>query len=137
MKQAARGLCVLVVALLSFGAVSGGDATTLEGEFVWNRSDGDRTGPLKAVFTPTGESTWDVAFHFDWEDGPHVYTGTAEGSLAEGALSGVVENDSAEREVTFHFKGATENGKFSGTHGSVQEDGSLRDLGTLWLGSAN
>ena len=94
---------------------------------------GERTGDLKAVFTPTGEGEWDVAFHFDWEDGPHVYKGTAKGDITAGEFGGEVENDNPERQATFRFRGSFEDGKFLGTHGSLQKDGTLRDTGTMSL----
>ena len=107
------------------------DSTTLSGTYVWE--NGNSTGDLEAVFTPTGEDRWDVSFHFAWEDGPHVYTGTAEGSLSEGELTGQVVNDNQDHEATFRFRGSFENGKFNGEHGHVQENGRLKDTGTFSL----
>ena len=51
---------------------------------------------LSGVFTPAGKNEWNVAFHFVWEDEPHVYTGTAKGNLKSGDLEGEVESDSEE-----------------------------------------
>ena len=70
---------------------------------VWQRSDGDHDGDVKAVFTETAKGQWDVAFHFEWEDGQHVYAGTATGSLTGGELRGRVENDNEERKAAFRF----------------------------------
>ena len=85
---------------------------TLMGEFVWARDDGDRTGELKAVFTPTGKGEWDVSFQFDWEDGAHVWEGTAQGNLKKGSLKGEVLTDNEERQGTFRFNGKFKDGKF-------------------------
>jgi hypothetical protein len=127
------GLVGLIFVALVAGSAVASEAFTLEGDFVWDRSDGARTGDLKAVFTPTGEGEWDVAFHFDWEDGRHVYKGTAKGDITAGEFGGEVENDNPERQATFRFRGSFEDGKFLGTHGSLQKDGTLRDTGTMRL----
>ena len=129
-------LIALVGLTLAGVAAPASDAVTLEGEFVWQRSDGNHAGALRAEFTPTGENTWNVAFHFEWEDGPHTYTGTATGNLATGDLEGEVVNDNPDRKATFRFTGTFENGTYSGTHAHVQEDGSLLDTGTLTLSRA-
>ncbi len=71
--------------LLAAGAAGAEDTRTLTGEFVWNQR-GNR-GDLEAVFTATGEQSWNVTFHFDFRGSPHVYTGTAEGSLSDGELT--------------------------------------------------
>ena len=104
---------------------------TLEGGFVWERSDENIDGPLKAIFTATGEGSWDVAFHFDWEDGPHVYTGNCKGSM-DGELSGNVTGD-GERKSQFTFAGAFEDGTFSGVHHFISREGEERRAGTLTL----
>ena len=134
MRFKARWMAVLAVALLCWaGPLSlAADEVTMEGEFVWTRSDGDTKGDLKAIFTPTGQGTWDVAFHFDWEDGPHVYAGTAKGDLTGGQLEGEVQNDSSDRKATFQFSGTIEDGAFAGTHGHLS-DGKLNDTGTMTL----
>lgn len=109
------------------------DAVTLEGSFVWARNDGDRTGPLTAVMTPDGDSEWDVAFHFTWEDEPHTYLGRASGTLGNGMLEGTATSDNPDHLLEFEFSGEFEDGTFYGTHGFVQEDGSLKDGGSLTL----
>jgi len=134
MKRIGSLVAVLAFVLLTFGGALAADGVTLEGKFVWQRDDGDHDGDVRAVFTETAKGEWNVSFHFEWEDGPHVYAGTATGSLTGGKLHGVVKNDSEDREATFRFTGRVEDGKFSGTHGRVQEDGSLRDTGTISLG---
>ena len=123
------GICFLA-ALPAFA----GDDVTLEGEFVWDREGEDsREGDLKAILIPTGDGEWSVAFHFEWEDGPHIYTGTCSGSL-DGELSGDIKSD-GEREMKFKFSGSFEDGAFSGTSSFVTEDGDLKRAGTLTLGS--
>jgi hypothetical protein len=103
------------------------ETRTLAGEYVW--SGAGKSGDLEAVFTPTGEKAWDVAFHFDFR-GKHVYSGTATGSLMEGELSGKVFNEDKNR--TFTFTGRFEEGKFRGTHSEI-EDGAEEATGTLTL----
>lgn len=137
MKQFVRiALCVALLAVAFGPSFAEGDVT-LEGEFVWTRDDGDRTGPLKAIFTPAeGKNEWTVAFHFDWEDGPHVYTGTAKGNLKKGGLSGDVMTDNEERRGNFRFKGKfNKKGMFEGTHVSVR-DGEENPMGSLTLKAA-
>ena len=133
MKNCVRLLCSVAVFALAIGGSFAGDEVTLEGSFVWSRTDGNRTGDVRAVFTPQGEDEWAVSFHFEWEDGPHVYTGTASGSLSEGALQGEVKADGEQKKASFRFSGTFADGTFSGTHANLAEDGSLRDTGTITL----
>ena len=128
MKKAALFL-ILVTLLLPLGQSAMADGTqTLTGEYVWTNRDS--RGDLKAVFTPTGEGTWDVTFYFKFRGEPHEYAGSAEGSLTEGALKGKVKNE--DRKRTFTFEGAFENGKFRGTHEETTP-GRARETGTLTL----
>ena len=122
---------LVLVALPGFA----GDDVTLEGGFVWERDDGNLDGDLKAVFSPTGDGEWSVAFHFDWEDEPHVYTGSCSGSL-DGELTGDITSD-GDGEMKFKFSGSFEDGAFNGTHGFVTEEGDIKNAGTLTLGSAD
>lgn len=136
MNKAIRVLGCLAVLALAFGGVASlaghhEKDVELNGSFKWVRSDGETEGDLKAILTPTGEGTWDVAFHFDWDDGPHVYEGTAKGSLT-GGLEGEVQTDNKERPGTFKFMGEFADGTFSGKHGSVRDDG-FSEMGTLTL----
>ena len=135
MTQRIRWAALLGALVLAAMPGFAADDVTLEGGFVWEREDGDHDGDLKAIFTPTGEGTWDVAFHFDWEDGPHVYTGDCSGSL-DGELEGNITGD-GEREMKFKFSGAFADGAFSGTHGFVTEEGEVKHSGTITLGSAD
>lgn len=126
-----KTVLICVLALLAAVVPAGaGEPTTMKGEFLWNNEN--RTGALEAKFTPTGEGTWDVVFHFTWEDQPHAWAGTASGSLLDGELRGEVMSD-GERQQPFVFEGSFTNGTFNGTHGSMR-DGERRDLGTLTLG---
>jgi hypothetical protein len=133
MTQRFRWIALMGVLFLAALPGLAGDDVTLEGGFVWEREDGNRDGDLKAILTPTGDGEWSVAFHFEWEDGPHVYTGTCTGSL-EGELSGEITSD-GERDMNFKFMGSFEKGMFSGKHSFVTEDGELEHAGTLTLGS--
>jgi len=133
MTQRIRWIALLGIFFLAAMPGFAGDDVTLEGGFVWEREEGNRTGDLTAILTPTGDGEWSVAFHFEWEDGPHVYTGTCSGSL-DGELSGDITADGS-HEMKFEFSGAFEDGTFSGTHNYVNEDGESTRRGTLTLGS--
>lgn len=128
-------LCLVLAAIVIAPAVraaehdAAAEPTTLTGEYYW--SERDESGALDAVFEPTGEGAWDVTFRFSFRDKPRVYTGTATGSLTEGALEGTVVNDDKKR--TFTFTGSFENGKFRGSHAETTA-GRERDTGTMTLG---
>ena len=132
MNHAFRVLGCLAVLALAFGGVTTlAKDVELNGSFKWVRSDGDTDGDLKAIFTPTGEGEWSVAFHFDWDDGPHVYAGTAKGSMS-GELHGEVQTDNKDNPGTFVFKGSFAEGTFEGKHGSMRDD-AFNEMGTLTL----
>ena len=130
MKRTLCLLLFLLTCLLVHGTVIAEDAenaeTTLIGEYHWNRG---HSGDLKAVFTSTGEGTWDVSFYFDFRDKPHTYTGTATGSM-DGKLSGEVKNESKKR--TFSFEGAFSDGVFEGNHEELTPERAGK-TGTLML----
>ncbi len=121
------GATLLSLALV--GWTVAGEPRTFRGHWEW-AATGD-SGSLEAVFTPTGEGTWDVSFHFNFQ-GPHVFSGTAEGSLDDGKLTGTVIDEDDER--SFSFRGMFRNGKLRGTHFEVT-GGSRRRTGTLSLRS--
>ena len=123
----------LIVFLVAFGGILAAEGVTLKGSFVWERKDDNRNGDVTAVFTPTGDNQWDVSFHFDWEDGPHIYSGTATGDLSGGDLKGAVEGDSEDRKMSFRFTGSFKDGTFTGTHAFLDKEGELRPTGTLTL----
>ena len=94
MKSLVKALCgSLALALALAGVAIADGEVTLEGSFVWVRSDNEHTGALTAVLTPNGDNEWDVAFHFVWEDEPHTYLGRATGALGSGSFEGTAEND--------------------------------------------
>jgi len=126
--RACLGVAALALAGWSWLALAA-EPRRMQGEYVWNQRD--KSGALEAVFTATGEAAWDVAFNFKFRDEDHVYTGTAEGNLTDGALSGRVQNENKTR--TFVFRGSFSDGTFRGTHAEV-EDGQA--TGTLSLRSA-
>ena len=134
MTQRNRWIALLGIFFLAAIPGLAGDDVILEGGFVWERDDGSHEGDIKATLTPTGDGEWDVSFEFEWEDGPHVYTGTCSGSL-DGELSGDITSD-GERDMKFKFNGSFADGKFSGTHGFVTDEG-YKSAGTLTLGSAD
>lgn len=133
MKLRIRWFALPAILVLTAMPIFAGDDVTLKGGFVWEREDGNHDGELTATLTPTSDGEWSIAFAFDWEDGPHVYTGTCSGSL-DGGLSGDITSD-GEREMKFKFSGSFEDGKFSGTHGFVTKEGEYKPAGTLTLGS--
>lgn len=123
---------LLAAAALVFAAQGGrtaaGDEQTLTGTYLWEGRGS--SGDLQAVFTPTGEAAWDVAFHFTFRGKPHTYSGTAEGNLSDGALKGKVFNE--DRKRTFTFSGEFRDGEFEGTHAEI-EGGKESRTGTLVL----
>ena len=128
MKRAALLFAVALLLIAHPRPARAEDATTLTGQFLWSHRN--RGGDLEAVFTPTGEATWSVDFHFEFRNQPHTYSGTAEGSLSDGALRGQVHNEGKGR--TFTFSGSFKDGKFSGTHAEI-EGKRTQQTGTLML----
>jgi hypothetical protein len=127
-----KALLLSFVALLLAGTApnwADDNTQTMTGEY--RRLNERSRGEVKSVFTSTGEGTWTVSFHFDYRKKPHIYTGTAAGSLTDGKLSGKVLNEDQSR--TFTFEGTVENGAFRGTHAEVG-GGEARKTGTLTLG---
>lgn len=104
---------------------------TLTGSYLWEQG-GDR-GRLQAVFTPAGDSHWNVDFHFEHGGSAYTYTGTADGRLGEGQLSGRVTSENRRR--VFTFRGEFHNGSFSGTHSEMM-GGEEERTGTLTLGTS-
>jgi len=133
-----RILCwFTLVGVLVVIAVPGvaGERTNLSGSYIWERTDKTVEGELDVVLTPGDEGEWTVAFHFDWEGEPHVFEGTAKGSLT-GDLFGNVDSDDPGHPLKFEFKGAFSDGTFNGTHGYFNSKGELVDSGTLEFASA-
>ncbi len=115
-------LCLLSVAV---PLASAEETQKLTGHYRWDAQD--LSGNLEALFTPTGEGTWEVAFHFNFQ-GPHTYLGTATGDLENGKLEGTVLNENETR--TFTFSGTIKKGKFRGVHFETS-GGGRRKTGTL------
>jgi hypothetical protein len=130
MKQLPLALLLtLLTATLILPAPATGEArTTLTGEYYWKHAN--TSGDLRATFLPTGEGTWAVDFHFIFDGVGHIYSGTAEGKLGSGALSGQVFNENRRR--TFTFEGSFTDGHFDGTHAELKRGRSI-DMGTLTL----
>jgi hypothetical protein len=133
MRRIGHIMVGLVVCLAALGGTLAAEKVKLEGGFVWHRSEGNLDGKLEAVFTPTGTDQWDVSFHFEWEDAPHDWSGTARGNLKSGDLSGEVVSDDAQQ-AKFKFQGTFKGGMFEGTHAQVRKNGGLAATGTLRLG---
>lgn len=119
---------VLVALAPSFPASADDGKQTLTGLF--DSGFQDKVRPLRAVFTPTGERTWDVVFYFKFNGRDHQYKGIAEGGLREGSLSGRVENEGGRR--TFTFRGAFEKGTFKGEHFEISRGREVK-TGSLTL----
>ena len=100
----------------------------LSGEYLWTQRD--MSGPVEAKFTATEPGKWEVSFEFQFRSQSHVYTGHAEGSLTDGALSGEVQNENKKR--TFTFKGVSESGVFKGEHAELR-NGEVIDTGNITL----
>lgn len=119
---------------IALGALAAGQARadhdgahTMLGEYYW--TGGNTGGDLKAVFTPNGDGSWDVEFFFDFRDRPHVYAGTAEGSLTDGPLKGTVKNENRRR--SFIFDGVVVESRYKGRH--AETTNGERRTGTLEL----
>lgn len=128
-----KTLTLAVVLLFAFALVPGlmaDETKVLTGEYHWTSRE--VKGPIEARFKSTGEGTWAVSFHFDWQGKPRVWEGTAEGSLTEGPLKGEVFNDDKRRK--FVFDGTVAGGEFNGTHAEL-DDGEPFDTGTIMLKS--
>jgi hypothetical protein len=132
MARVARSLLasLLLLALPSLAADRAAQRT-LTGTYVWG--SGDDRGPLEAVFTPAGDGHWNVDFHFEHSGSAHTYSGTADGQLGQGTLSGRVTSEGRRR--VFTFRGEFRNGRFSGTHSEVM-GGEEEPTGTLTLGTS-
>ncbi|MGH9867987.1 MAG: hypothetical protein ACREAA_07485 [Candidatus Polarisedimenticolia bacterium] len=129
MRKAFWCAAAVAVLMVSIGLVTGAaEKQTLKGSFEWTGAG--KKGDLEAVFTPTDEGKWDVAFHFEFNGKPHVYAGTAEGTLEGGELKGRVLSDQKNR--TFTFTGTFTDGEFRGTHAEIGSDGE-EPTGTLTL----
>lgn len=127
MRLILKGLLPLALLFAVTAGVTDDDKQTLTGSYDWT---GGKSGDLTAYFFPTEEAeTWKVEFRFDFH-GPHLYTGSATGSLKEGELSGEVVSD--QRKRTFVFSGTFEDGKFSGTHSETTQGGE-KSTGTMTL----
>lgn len=126
-------LAVIALTLLVAPPLLAADSQTLNGEFIWERDEENIVGDLKAVFEPTGENTWNVAFYFHFNDDDHIYTGTAKGNLTDGELEGEVMSDDDEPHP-YSFTGTfAADGSFSGIHHYAGGDEPAR-TGTITLG---
>ena len=124
-------LFLIAILVGSVSLVAGEETRKFTGHYRWDAQD--LSGNLEAVFTPTGEATWDVAFHFNFQ-GPHTFVGTAEGSLTAGKLEGTVVNERETRK--FSFRGTIRKDKFRGVH-FESTGGARRKTGTLSMKAAD
>ena len=131
-----RNTFIVLLVCLSGLAVFGGDKdpVTLNGHFVWERTDSNKNGDLQAKFTKVKDGEWNVTFHFTWDEEAKVYTGQAKGSLKNGSLSGEVKSD--DKEHSYTFEGTVVDGKLTAKHKYIREDGTVSDTGTLVLNAS-
>ncbi len=131
MNKLTTAVAVLALALLLAAPATFAEEneTKMSGSYVWTNGG---AGDLEVVFTPDGENRWNVSFYFEFRGQDHVYTGTAEGSLSDGALAGRVTNENQRR--NWNFSGTFTDGKFEGTHEEIGRDGKTFDTGTMKLG---
>ena len=125
MTRKRRNLALLTLFVSSIAYAATEETRTFSGHYRWDEQD--LSGNLEAVFTPTGETTWDVSFSFKFQ-GSHTFSGTAEGSLKSGKLEGTVRNERENR--TFDFSGTVKRGKFRAVH-FESTGGAQRRTGTL------
>ncbi len=97
---------------------------------------------IDAIFTPTGEDTWTVDFHFTFQDHPQTFSGDAVGKLVSTdaarptddsapSLQGTVYTSAHDR--TYAFRGLIDaSGQFSGSTYRI-EDFEEEEIGTLVL----
>ena len=129
-----RGTALALVVLGTYGMCAGhghaaeGDVT-LNGSFVNIQDEKKGTvHPVKAVFTPAGEKKWTVVFTFTWyKRGAQTFKGTAEGSLQDGEVKGVVQE-----KRTYAFSGTAKNGQLECKH-DMTENGKTSATGTMTL----
>ncbi len=131
MKRKLRNLVLLTFFVSSMAYAATDETRTFSGYYRWDAQD--LSGDLEAVFVPTGEATWDVTFSFKFQ-GPHTFTGTAEGSVKSGKLEGTVRNERETR--SFDFRGTVKKGKFRGVH-FESTGGARRRTGTLSMKTAD
>ena len=119
----------ILLLLLAFGSLPAlARPTTLAGDYRWGNGSAQ---PLEASFTAAGgKSSWYVSFYFRHAGQPHTYRGTAEGSLTEGVLRGVVKTEDQSR--TFSFECTYDHGTFRGSHYEVSGNRKSK-TGTLSL----
>ncbi|NRA37631.1 MAG: hypothetical protein HRU15_05785 [Planctomycetes bacterium] len=133
-------VCILALMLcgMSVQTVDAADkkSVQMEGTFVWSHKP-KKVWDITATITETAaKGEYDIKFNFDfgWSKDkmkPYVYTGTAKGSLAGGALTGDVNN--GEKKLrTFTFDGKITDGKFTATHKETTKD-RVGDTGTMKL----
>ena len=123
----AIGLLALVCLLLpaNLGAE---ETVTFRGEYVWDL-DGHQN-QVEAVFTSTGEGTWDVTFDFDYARREGTYEGTAKGSLQNGTIEAEV-ND-AGGTLRYRVEAEIEGDRLEGRHFDIYR-GRKKVGGTLRL----
>lgn len=111
-------LMLACLSVLPFLSLTAGDVK-MEGEFAWIRRNKETKAPLKAVFTSDGKKKWKVIFNFKWGKKAKIYTGTAEGELVDGKLTGKILNDNKKR--TFSFVADMKSGKLTGEHWEISK----------------
>lgn len=117
---------VLLVLVFGFGTTQARKNTkTFEGRYEWSQGGSDK---LRADFRPDGENRWDVAFRFNFSGRKETWTGTAEGSLADGSkLTGTATSGGR----NWIFEARIEDGVMRGEHREVKRGGRQYATGTF------
>lgn len=84
------------------------------GRYEWS---GGESGPLTTTFRPDGDDAWSVTFRFVFNGRTETWSGTANGSLADGsALQGLVTAGSR----SWRFSATVEDGVLRAEHAEVK-----------------
>lgn len=134
-------ILICTVMFLSFGDGYAAEEAEAEkkleyaGTFVWNKKSRNiykKKFPLKAILTPDGKGKWHIEFSFTWEKKPHVFTGSLNGDLKDGAITGFAERGKGKMRWT--FSGAASKGAIFCEHRHVlRKNRGARTTGTFEL----
>ena len=127
----------LVAALLCLVAAPGLPAAppaapelVLHGTFTWANERG-QSHELEAKLTPTGTNAWQVVWNFNWKQHPLTFTGTVQGDLRHGPVTGT--GDMADGKRRFTFEGTAQDGAIKFEHYEVTKHKSRTGTGELRL----
>ena len=110
MKNLLACSIVIVVACLFTASSFAAEPITMKGTY---KSIKYGSGPMTGTFTKTADEKYDAVFTFVWKKKNHTYSGTVEGNLSKGKVSGIIFNETKKRR--FIFKAKVADGKIKGT----------------------